>query len=145
MGHYDDMGAVRTGRLLSAVLDPVLVPAGFQGGQYGEGGEDRDGDAQITFCAGHDEFSARHSRLPQANQQEPGGTCVDLTVEVRADGTLARLDLEGTSIEKTLRHVGLVADSEAVAKVVGLSMNESLPIIEAALGRLFDNIPESQH
>ncbi|KAA1424112.1 hypothetical protein [Nocardioides antri] len=131
------MGAVRTGRLVSAVLDPVLVPAGFQAGQYGEGGDDRDGDAQIIFCAGHEEFSIRHSRLPQANQQEPGGTCVDLVVEVRADGTLAGLDLEGTSIEETLRHVGLTADSEAVAKVEGLSMTKGLPVIEAALRRLF--------
>lgn len=133
------MGAVRTGRLVSAVLDPVLVPAGFQGGQYGEGGDDQERDAQVIFCAGHDEFSDRHSGLPQANQQESGGTCVDLVVEVRADGTLARLDFEGTSLEETLRRVGLVADSEAVARVGGRPMTESLPVIEAALRRLFDD------
>jgi hypothetical protein len=132
------MGALRTGRLVSAALDPVLIPAGFQAGQFGEGGEDREEDAQIIFCAEHDEFSARHSRLPQANQQQPGGTCVDLVVNVRADGTLAGLDLEGTSLEETLRRVGLATDGEAVAKVEGRALAESLPVIEGALRCLFN-------
>lgn len=77
------MGAVRSGRVVSTALDPVLMPAGFQKGQYDEGGEDREGDAQIIYCVGHDEFSVRHPWLPQANQQEPGGACVDLVIEVR--------------------------------------------------------------
>lgn len=132
------MGAVRTGRVVSAVLDPVLVPAGFDRGQYGEGGDDVEGDAQIVFCAGHDEFSARYARLPQSNQQEPGGACVDFVVDVRADGTLAGLDLEGTPIKETLRHAGLMADSKAVASVEGHPLAESLPVIEGALRRLFD-------
>jgi len=34
------MGTVSTGHVVSAALDPVLVPAGYAGGQYGEGGED---------------------------------------------------------------------------------------------------------
>ncbi len=135
------MGAVQAGRLVSAVLDPVLEPAGFAGGQYGEGGEDREVDTQIIFCAGHDEFSVRHSRLPQANQQEPGGACVDLVLEVRADGTVAGLDLEGIPIEETLRHVGLTEDSEAVVRVEGRSVAEVLPVIEAALRRLFYDTP----
>lgn len=95
---------------------------------------------QIIFCAGHDEFSDRYPQLPQSNHEESGGTCVDLVVAVRADGTLAGLDLEGTSIKETLRHIGLMADSEAVARVEGRSVTESLPVIEAALRRLFDEI-----
>ena len=51
-----------------AALDPVLVPVGFQGGQYGEGGDDREGDAQIIFCAAHEQLSDRHPRLPQADR-----------------------------------------------------------------------------
>ena len=136
VGHYGDMtaAAVDLGRLVTFSLDPVLEPAGFQAGQCGG---DSEGNVQVIFCAGHDEFSRRYSRLPQANQQEPGGTCVDLVIDVWADGTLARLDLEGPSIEKTLIHVGLVADSDAVSQVGGRSIAESLPVIEAALRRLF--------
>jgi hypothetical protein len=119
------------------VLDAVLVPAGFQGGQYGEGGEDGEGDAQIIYCAAHDEFSDRYPWLPQANQQEAGGTCVDLVVDVRADDTLDGLDLEGTSVADTLRHAGLVADADAVAGLKGHSMIQGLPVIAAALTRLF--------
>jgi len=128
------MAAVDPGRLVKLSLDPVLVPAGFQGGQCGD---DSEGNVQVIFCAGHDEFSRRYWRLPQASQQEQGGTCVDLVVDVWADGTLCRLDLEGTSIQETLLHAGMVADSETVSQLSGRSMAESLPVIEAALKRLF--------
>jgi hypothetical protein len=108
---------------------PVLVPAGFQGGQYGEGGEDRHEEAQIIFCAGHDELSDRYPRLPQANQQERGvGACVDLVIEVGADGTIAFVDLEATSLQATLRSVGLAADGEAVAVVEGRALTGGLPV-----------------
>lgn len=128
------MAAVDPGSLVRLSLDPVLVPAGCQGGQCGG---DSEGNVQVIFCARHDEFSRRYSRLPQANQQEQGGTCVDLVVDVWADGALGRLDLEGTSVEETLLHAGMVADSEAVSQMGGRSMSESLPVIEAALRRLF--------
>ncbi len=134
MRHYDDVAAVDRGRLVSLALDPVLVPAGFQGGQCGD---DSEGDVQVIFCAGHDEFSRRYPRLPQANPHEQGGTCVDLVLDVWADGTLGRLHLEGFSVEETLLHAGMPADSEAVSQVVGLPVAESLPVIEAALRRLF--------
>jgi len=133
------MGAVSTGRVVSALLDPVLVPAGFQGGQYGEGGEDRHEEVQIIFCAGHDELSDRYPRLPQANQQEREvGACVDFVMEVGADGTITFLDLEGTSLQTTLRRVGLAADGEAVASVEGRALTRGLPVIEAALKGLFE-------
>lgn len=125
------------GRLISAALDPVLLAAGFQAPHYSDGGEDAQRGTQFIFCAAHDQFSARHPRLPQADQQEPGGTCVDLIIDVRADGTLASFDLEGISIEETLRHVGLVTESRALATTRGRSLNEALPIVEAALRRLF--------
>ena len=128
------MAAVDLGRLVTISLDPVLVPAGFQAGQGGDGSE---GDVQIIFCAPHDEFSRRYPRLPQAIRPEEGVTCVDLVLDVWADGTLGRLDLEGTSIEETLLRAGMVADSAAVARVLGRPMVESLPVIEAALRRLF--------
>jgi hypothetical protein len=136
------MGAVRSGRVIKAVLDPLLMPAGFQEGQCGTGGDGREGDVQVLYCAGHDGFSDRYPRLPQANQQAPGGTCVDLVVEVRADATLGRLDLEAMPVAETLRHVGLVADGQAVAKLTGRSMSESLPIIAGALKRLFEETAE---
>lgn len=128
------MKTVGLGRLVSSALDPVLVPAGFLGGQYGDG---RGGDLQIIFCAGHEEFSRRHLRLPQAHQQRRPGTCVDLVVDVCADGTLFRLDLEETSLRETLSHTGLTADGDLVARTIGCPMVEGLPVIEGALRRLF--------
>ena len=128
------MEAVGLGRLVSSALDPALVPAGFQGGQYGDV---RGGDLQITICAADDTFSRRHAGLPQAGQQQRHGTCVDLTVECWADGTLGRLDLEGTSVEQTLRHAGLVADADSVARMIKSSVVESIPVIEATMRRLF--------
>ena len=125
------------GRLVSRALDPVLVPEGFQGGQHGD---DREGDVQIIFCAAHDDFSRRHPHLPQANQQQHAGTCVDLVVDIWADGTLVRLDLEGTSVAATLRHAGLVEEGEAVEQLRGRAVVESLPVIEPALRRLFGQI-----
>ncbi len=136
------MGAGRSGRVVKDTLDPVLTPAGFREGQYGRGGDGSTGDAQVLYCGGHDGFSDRYPRLPQANQQAPGGTCVDLVVEVGADGTLGRLDLEGIPVAETLRHVGLVAHGQAVAKLTGRSMTESLPVIAAALKRLFEETAE---
>lgn len=127
------MGAVEEVRLVRLALDPLLVSAGFQAGQHGG---DSEGDAQVIFCAAHDEFSLRHPRLPQANQQQQRGTCVDLVVDVLADGTLGRLDLEGTSVTDTLLHAGLTADGEAVSLLNSRPMRDCLPIIEAALGRL---------
>ena len=44
------------GRTISAVFDPVLVPAGFLAGQHGAD--------QVIFCAGHDELSDRYKTDP---------------------------------------------------------------------------------
>jgi hypothetical protein len=127
------MPANDLGRLVRDSLDRVLVPAGFQGGQSGDDGE---GNVQVVFCASHDEFSRRFPRLPQANRQAQGGTCVDLVIDVWSDGTLGRLDLEGTSVDETLRDAGMVAESEAVAPLVGRPAAEALPTIEDVLGRM---------
>lgn len=128
------MAAVDPERLVRLSLDPVLVPLGFQGGQCGR---DSEGNFEVIFCAPYDEFGRRFPQLPQANRPEEGGTCVDLVMDVLADGTLGRLDLEGTSVEVTLLRAGMTADSEAVSRAVGRSAAESLPVIEAALRRLF--------
>lgn len=75
------MSRYSVGRVVSAALDPVLVPAGFAAGQYGdhvEDDEDRPTGSQVIFCAAHDEISDRHPWLPQADNQERGvGACVD--------------------------------------------------------------------
>ena len=134
MRHYGGMAAKGLGSLVGLSLDPVLVPAGFQAGQCGDDGE---GSVQVIFCAEHDEFSRRYPRLPQANQQEQGGACVDLVLDAWADGTLSRLDLEGTSIEETLLHAGMVRNSKAVSQLGGRPLAEGLPVVAAALRRLF--------
>ena len=126
------------GRAVSAVLDPVLVPVGFAPGQYGAGGDDPPAPAQVVFCAAHDELSDRYPRLPQAGAQERDrGACIDLVVQVTADGSFDFLDLEAVPLRDTLRQVGLDADADAVAGVEGRPLLEGLPGVEAALRSLF--------
>lgn len=127
------MAAADPGSLVRLSLDPVLVPAGFQAGQ---GGVDDDGSTQVIFCARYDEFRHRYPLLPQASADDPV-TCVDLVVDVDADGRPARLDLEGMSLAATLVRAGMGADGEAVSQVGGRPMAEGLPVVAAALSRLF--------
>ncbi|MDR7251056.1 hypothetical protein J2X46_000028 [Nocardioides sp. BE266] len=119
--------------LVCAALDPVMVAAGFQAGQGGTTPAD---EGQVIYCAGHDEFSERYPSLPQAHQQEPGGTCVDLVLDVWPGGRLGRMDLEAMSLAATLRHVGLTEDGDAVEAVAGVPVADALPVVAAALERL---------
>jgi hypothetical protein len=113
------------------------MPAGFAGGQHGG-----DGRAQVIFCATHDEFSDRHPFLPQANDQDRGlGACIDLVIDVSAEGNVGFVDLERFSLEETLRHVGRPEDADRVAKVVGLAVADALPVMGAVLRRLFATSP----
>jgi hypothetical protein len=126
------------GRVVSAVLDPVLVPAGFAPVVVLPGGDDPPTPTQVIFCARHDELSDRYPRLPQADEQERGhGGCVDLVVRVTSEGTIDSVDLESLSLEDTLRRVGLDADVVAVAGIEGRPLLEALPVLEASLRSLF--------
>lgn len=129
------MTAGVTARLVQEALDPVLVAAGFLAGQ---GGDAPDGSAQVIYCLAHDQLVRRHPMLPQAGSGDAPGRCDDLVVEIGADGSLHRLDLEQLSVVETLRRVGLEADAQAVATVVGRPCTEALPTVRTALGRLFD-------
>lgn len=108
----------------------MLVPLGFQAGQ---GGDDA---GQVIWCGGHDELSEAYPGLPQAFQQPPG-TCIDLVVEVGDDGTLDRLDLEAPDLVATLRQVGLEADADAVAALLGRPVDDGVTVLVGALARLF--------
>lgn len=98
------MSRYSVGRVVSAALDPVLMPAGFAAGQYGEGGEggeDRSTGSQVIFCAAHDEISDLHSWLPQANSQKRDvGACVDLVVEINNQSRVEFIHLEGLSLRR---------------------------------------------
>jgi hypothetical protein len=135
------MSPYSVGRVVSAALDPVLVPAGFAAGQYGDygkGGDDRYTGSQIIFCAAHDEISDLHPWLPQANSQERGvGACVDLVVDINDRSRVEFIDLEGLSLEETLRRVGRAADADALARVDGQAFDDALPVVTAVLTRLF--------
>jgi hypothetical protein len=123
--------ALGAGRRVRAALDPVLVPLGFQAGQ---GGDD---DGQVIWCVGHDELSVEHPGLPQAFQQATLGTCIDLVVDVRDDGTFASLHLEALRLSETLRHVGLEEDAAAVVAMCARPVDEGLTDLVGALTRLF--------
>src|SRR5262245_7532014 len=132
------MGSIADGRAVSTVLDPILTRSGFAGGQYGEGGEEQYAAGwQTTFCAGHDALSDRYPWLPQANTQpREAGACTDLIVETtRGRFDLARM--EHLSLEETLRAAGHADDAAAVSRVHGAELAEALPILAAALQRLF--------
>src|SRR5262245_23220338 len=105
---------VMPGGPVSAALDPVMVPAGFQAGQEG-GGDDFGDRVQAIFCAGHDGLSDRYPWLPQSHAQESGGTCIDLVVELNRDGIVQFADLEELTLEETLSRVGRTEDAASVA------------------------------
>lgn len=119
--------------LVRAALDPVLVPAGFLAGQ----GDDEQHAGQVIWCIGHDALTNRYPLLPQADMDDVPGRCDDLVVDIGADGTVDRLDLEGTSLADTLRQVGLDAHAEAMSHVRDRPVADSLRVLEAALRELF--------
>jgi hypothetical protein len=57
-------------------------------------------------------------------------------IEVSDAGTIAFFDLEGTALENTFARSGL-RRTHAVARREGHACTDSLPILEAALRRLF--------
>ena len=135
------MSRYSVGQVVSTVLDPVLVPAGFAAGQYGdygEGGEDRPTGSQVIFCAAHDEISDLYPWLPQANSQARGvGACMDLVVDINDQSSVEFIHLEGLSLEETLRLVGRAADADALARVDGQAIDDALPVVTSVLKRLF--------
>lgn len=117
------------GRSVSVALDPVLVPAGFQAGQYS--------DHHVTFCAEHDELSDRYPSLPQSNTYERGtGRCIDLLVDHNTDGSTP-LDFEGRSLAETLRALHLDDDAKTIERTVNAPLSAALPVLTDVLYRLF--------
>lgn len=95
------------------------------------------GRVQVIFCAAHDQLSDHYPLLPQANAQARGkGACIDMVLD-STGGTLDTVDFEEESLPETLRLLGLETDAEAVATAVGRPLEEALPVLVAALSRLF--------
>jgi hypothetical protein len=140
VGHHGVVGAIADGRRVSAALDPILTMWGFAGGQYGQGGEERDTHylaCEVIFCAAHDDFSDRFPWLPQSNQQPRDvGTCTDLIIQI-SDGRFDSASFEHLSLEETLRVVGHTDDAGEVSRVQGAALDDALPILTGALERLF--------
>jgi hypothetical protein len=109
-----------------AVFDPIVVPEGFASGQ---------GDAsQVIFCASLDQLAARLPRLPQVGLQPAGsGACVDLVVSADDEGRLASVQLEGISLEDTLRRVGLVGRAVDVGEALRADRGRALTAASSAL------------
>jgi hypothetical protein len=109
-------------RAAAEVLDPVLVDAGFLPAQYGGPPFE---PSSVTFCAAFDRFAARYGHLPQAQQQFGEGRCVDLIIEVDADDTVSRIDLEDHSLEETCRSLGRAHDADVVEVMIGTDVLDS--------------------
>ena len=119
---------------MRSALDPVLVSVGFLAGQ---GDDQQDAGGQVIWCIRHEALTSRHPLLPQADTDDVPGRCDDLVIDVGADGTFDRLDLEGMSLADTLRQVGLDAHAEAVSRVRARPVADGLRVLDAALRELF--------
>jgi len=110
----------------TAALDGLLTQEGFMGGQGGE--------AEVIYCASHDELSDRFPRLPQANAQPRGiGCCIDLVIDLHEPGV--QVVLEGEPLPRTLRALHL---DEAAQSLDGVG---TMPLA-AALESLVDVLPQ---
>lgn len=118
-----------------AVLDPVLVPLGFSRGQGG-GGD----DADIIWCASYADFKRRFPTLPQATEQGEIGeyACVDLTARLSL-GQLSEVDLEAHSLTETLEAVGLTAESQKAARLLGSPAQDAAAQLIPLLVALFSD------
>ena len=94
----------------------------------------------MIFCAAHDEFSDRHSKLPQANRQPRGqGCCIDFIVEADlVHGRFNRVDLEEFSLRETLQRVGLDNEADLLSVALSKETAEVLPVVAHVLERLFE-------
>jgi hypothetical protein len=93
--------------------------------------EDRDGawsghEAQLGWCGSYDAFRHLYPYLPQSYGNQPGG-CVDLWVEIDADGLLAKVDFEGLSLAETYRRLQRPAEAEEVHGLIGLPAADLAP------------------
>jgi hypothetical protein len=112
-----------------ALIDPVVVPQGFASGQ-GDG-------VQVIFCASLDELAARFPRLPQVGKQQRGsGACVDLVLTAGDQTSLATVQLEGMSLDETLRRVGLAGRADELRAAIHGDRTHALSGVAAALREL---------
>jgi hypothetical protein len=111
---------------VTSLIDPVVVPRGFASGQ-GDGG-------QVIFCAAFDDVADRFPHLPQADQQQRGvGACVDLVLTADDRMNLASVQLEGTSLEETLRQVGLDVRAIALREAMRGDRTHALAAVASAM------------
>ena len=123
------MTAWSFGTEVSDALDPILTPVGFAPGQYG--------GRQIIFCCASDAFHERFPELPQATTQPPGpGLCFDLVIDGDDHDRLTRIDLEGLSLERTLRLLGHGDDADATSAALGRPIGDALGVLIPVLRAL---------
>lgn len=112
----------------TAALDPLLTREGFAAGQGG--------GSQIIYCAGHDDFSDRFPRLPQADAQGRGhGYCIDLVIEYRDPGL--EVALEGEPLAQTLRELQLDEAALFMDEVRTMPLADALCALAEVLPQLF--------
>lgn len=112
----------------TSALDRVLVREGFAPGQGG--------DAQVIYCASHDELSDRFPRLPQANAQPRGfGRCIDLVITNLETGL--EVNFEGKPLSDTLRALGLDEAASSVDELAWAPLETVLATLVEVLPQLF--------
>ncbi len=135
---------------VAAALDPAFRETPFQPGQSGErlsGVPDLgqpswpSGPASVIWCASYDELQQTHPRLPQAHDQgnAPLG-CVDFTVEIDADGTLSRADLEADSLSETFLMIGLDHEARVAVGLMGEPARDVCQVLPHLISTLLERL-----
>lgn len=122
-------------RAVAAAMDPVMSAAGFAEAQFGQVGWAPEREVGMTFCAAFSDFRCRFPWLPQS--ADVTASCIDLTIDLDAAGRIGRLDLEGWSVEQTLRDIGRVHDSVHAGAVIGTDAFQAIPALLRAVDALF--------
>ena len=120
------------GDLACADLDPLLVPLGFQSGQWSV---DPIGNEGVTFCAAQEVLAEHFQPLDAVAAQFPdgGGGCLDLVIEGTPGVGLARVELEGQRLSDLLLAVGQVEEAALVLRWPGESVEADLARVRRAV------------
>ncbi|WP_435746277.1 hypothetical protein [Nocardioides sp. SYSU DS0663] len=144
------MRSRETDDLVEAVVRPALpvelfgpdaeaaeaaeAPAGTPGTSTGPLGP-----GSVLWCAGYRDLQAGYPRLPQAHDQEEhgDGSCVDVMIEVDADGRLSRADVETLSVGATFAELGDRVRAARADALLGADARTALPLLAELLRDLF--------
>ena len=132
------------GHLARAELDPLLMPLGFQSGQWGV---EPSGNEGVTFCAPQEVLDYHFLPLGMIAGQFPevGGGCLDLVIEGRPDSGITRVELEGHRLSDLLVAVGQDEQASLVMQWPGETVDADLVRVRRAMTFLLRTSADRAH